>query len=172
MEILRLSRPFEDVYFEDPSDNPDTPRFRVFFDDESIEAMLSKVSDAIDRAQSIQRKLNQTETAEDRVELIDMMVHLEKRVIVAFIGADGYDQLLTWMGEGEAVDPSKHTSLLGEMMATFLTLLGRKATNEQLRACGLYFSQESAKTKAFLQAQRTGSDKQFKAVKGGKKKRK
>lgn len=169
MEILRLSRPYEDVYFEDPSDSPDTPSFRVYFDDDGIETMLSKVSDAIDRAQSIQRKLNRAETAEDRAELIEMMVHLEKRVIVAFIGIDGYDQLLTWMGGGDAIDPSKYTSMLGEVMASFLMMLGRKATNEQLRKCGLYYSQENAKTKAFLQAQRGN---QPTVVQGGKGKKK
>lgn len=165
MEILRISRPFEDVYFEDPNDNPDTPRYRVYFDDGSIETMLSKVSDAIDRAQSIQRKLDKAENEEDRAELIEMMTHLEKRVIVAFIGIEGYDQLLKWMGDGEPIEPSKYTSMLGEVMASFLMMLGRKATNEQLRRCGLYYSQESAKTKAFLQVQRGN---QPKVIKGGK----
>lgn len=165
MEILRISRPFEDVYFEDPNDNPDTPRYRVYFDDGSIETMLSKVSDAIDRAQSIQRKLDKAENEEDRAELIEMMTHLEKRVIVAFIGIEGYDQLLKWMGDGEPIEPSKYTSMLGEVMASFLMMLGRKATNEQLRRCGLYYSQESAETKAFLQAQRGN---QPKVIKGGK----
>lgn len=165
MEILRISRPFEDVYFEDPNDNPDTPRYRVYFDDDSIETMLSKVSDAIDRAQSIQRKLDKAENEEDRAELIEMMTHLEKRVIVAFIGIEGYDQLLKWMGDGEPIEPSKYTSMLGEVMASFLMMLGRKATNEQLRRCGLYYSQESAKTKVFLQAQRGN---QPKVIKGGK----
>lgn len=165
MEILRISRPFEDVYFEDPNDNPDTPRYRVYFDDGSIETMLSKVSDAIDRAQSIQRKLDKAENEEDRAELIEMMTHLEKRVIVAFIGIEGYDQLLKWMGDGEPIEPSKYTSMLGEVMASFLMMLGRKATNEQLRRCGLYYSQESAKTKAFLQTQRGN---QPKVIKGGK----
>lgn len=168
MEILRISRPFEDVYFEDPNDNPDTPRYRVYFDDGSIETMLSKVSDAIDRAQSIQRKLDKAENEEDRAELIEMMTHLEKRVIVAFIGIEGYDQLLKWMGDGEPIEPSKYTSMLGEVMASFLIMLGRKATNEQLRRCGLYYSQESAKTKAFLQAQRGNQPKVIKDGKGKK----
>lgn len=171
MEILRISRPFEDVYFEDPNDNPDTPRYRVYFDDGSIETMLSKVSDAIDRAQSIQRKLDKAENEEDRAELIEMMTHLEKRVIVAFIGIEGYDQLLKWMGDGEPIDPSKYTSMLGEVMASFLMMLGRKATNEQLRKCGLYYSQESAKTKAFLQAQRGNQPKVIQGGKGKKKRK-
>lgn len=165
MEILRVSRPYEDICFEDPEDNPDTPRFRVTFDDEGIEEMLRKVSDAIDRAQSIERKLQAVRSDEERAELTEMMTHLEKRVIVAFIGAEGYDELLEWMGGGKAIDPARYTSALGEVMASFLMLLGRKATNEQLRKCGLYYSQESAQTKAFLQTQRNCRTK---AIKGGK----
>lgn len=165
MEILRLSRPYEDIYFEDPEDNPDTPRFRVTFDDDGIEEMLRKVSDAIDRAQSIDKKLQAAQAAEERAELTEMMTRLEKRVIVAFIGAEGYDKLLEWMGDGKPIDPSEYTSMLGEVMASFLMLLGRKATNEQLRKCGLYYSQESAHTKAFLQAQRKN---QPKVINGGK----
>lgn len=174
MKILRVARPYEDIYFEDPAENPDTPRFRVWFDDDNIEAMLGKVSNAIDRAQSLQRSLESAQTPEQRAEVTQTMVHLEKRVIVAFIGPDGYDALLEWMGGGERVDPARFTSMLGEVMATFLTLLGRKATNEQLRSCGLYYSQESAKTKAFLQAQRKGakgSGDGMRVVSGGKKKR-
>ena len=155
----------QDIYFEDPEDNPDTPRFRVTFDDDSIEEMLHKVSDAIDRAQSIDKKLQAAQTAEERAELTEMMTRLEKRVIVAFIGTEGYDKLLEWMGEGKPIDPSKYTSMLGEVMASFLMLLGRKATNGQLRKCGLYYSQESAQTKAFLQAQRKN---QPKVINGGK----
>lgn len=169
MEILRQSRPYEDIYFEDPEENPDIPHYRVWFDDDSIKAMLGKVGNAIDRAQSLDRRLGEAQTPEQRAEAAQAMVHLEKRVIVAFIGADGYDALLSWMGGGEAVDPARYTNMLGEVMGSLLTLLGRKATNEQLRRCGLYFSQESAKTKAFLQAQRKGNPK---AAKGGKKSRK
>lgn len=163
MEILRDARPYEDIYFEDPEENPGTPRFRVWFDDRSIEAMLGKVATAIDRAQSINRKLEGAQTEEERAEQAKAMANLEKRVIAAFIGTDGYEQLLAWMGDGEPVDPMLHTSMLGEVMASFLSLLGRKATNQQLRACGLLYAREGAKTKAFLQEQR-------KAKSGAKKK--
>ena len=163
MEILRDARPYEDIYLDDPEVDPDTPRFRVYFDDASIDAMLGKVATAIDRAQQITRRIEGAETEEERAEQVKAMVHLEKRVIAAFIGAEGYDQLLAWMGDGEPVDPARHTSMLGEVMASFLSLLGRKATNQQLRACGLLYAREGAKTKAFLQEQR-------KAKSGGKKK--
>lgn len=168
MEILKASRPYEDIYFEDPAENPDTPHFRVWFDDESVEAMLGKVANAIDRAQSLSAKAAAAKTDEERAEVTKMMVHLQRRVIVAFIGQEGYQSLLEWMGGGEAIDPAKFTGQLGEVFAQFLMLLGRRATNEQLRACGLYYSQETAKTKAFLQAQRKAPTG---AQHGGKKKR-
>ena len=170
MEILRMSRPYEDIYFEDPMENPQTPRFRVYFDDQSIEEMLGKVSNAIDRAQSLDRKAKEASTPEERAEVTEMMVHLQKRVIVAFIGADGYQQLLEWMGDGEAVDPAKHVVAMGEVFAQLMMLLGRKATNKQLRACGLYYSQESKKTADFLRIQQPNRS-QFKAVQGGGKKK-
>lgn len=169
MEILRMSRPYEDIYFEDPMDNPQTPRFRVYFDDRSIEEMLGKVANAIDRAQSLDRKAKAASTPDERAEVTEMMVHLQKRVIVSFIGPDGYQKLLEWMGDGEVIDPAKHVSALGEVFAQLMMLLGRKATNEQLRACGLYYSQESKKTAEFLRSQQPGRA-QFNAVQGGKKK--
>ena len=55
------------------------------------------------------------------------------------------------------LDVYKRQSVLGEVMASFLMLLGRKATNEQLRRCGLYFSQESAQDVYKRQGSRRGS---------------
>lgn len=142
MQVLRFQRPYEDVCFEDPAENPDTPRFRVWFDDRSIEGMLGKVANAIDRAQAVSRALDGDVGEEERAGLTDQLARLEKRVIVTFIGEEGYDALLAWMGDGEPVDPTAYTNALGEVMATFLTMLGRKATSEQLRACGLYYSEQ------------------------------
>ncbi len=170
MEILRMSRPYEDIYFDDPEDDPGTPRFRVYFDDDSVEEMLGKVSDAIDRAQSLGRKAKEADTPEERAEATETMVRLQKRVISAFIGTDGYQELLEWMGGGEAVDPAKHVVAMGEVFAQLMMLLGRKATSEQLRACGLYYSQEGRKTAEFLRSQQPGA-KAKAAHGGGKKKR-
>ena len=55
MELLKNIRAYEDVFFEDPEENPDTPRFRVWFDDKHIEEYLAKVGNAIDRAQATSR---------------------------------------------------------------------------------------------------------------------
>ena len=156
------------MYFDDPETNPDTPHFRIWFDDENIDALLRKVSNAIDRAQGLERKIINADNEEERAEVTQMMVHLQKRVIVSFIGSDGYQRLLEWMGGGNAIDPSKYIGALGEIFAQFMMLLGRKATNEQLRSCGLYYSEESAKTKAFLQSQRKNN---LKTVDGSNKKK-
>lgn len=164
MAVLKLSRPYEDVYFDDPEENPGTPRFRVYFDDRSIERLLGKVASAIDRAQEIDRKIEGARSDEERAEATEAMVHLEKRVIVAFIGPDGYDALLEWMGDGSPIDPDENINMLGEVMAQLLMLLGEKATNEQLRRCGAYFK-DSARTASALGAPRPGK-------RGGKKRRK
>ena len=169
MEILRAARPYEDVFLDDPADNPDARRFRVWFDDENVELLLAKVADAIDRAQSINSAIDAAENREQRAEAVKTMAKLEKRVIVAFIGVDGWVALLDWMGGREAVDPEECTIALGEVMAQLLMMLGRKATSEQLRRCGLYYSQENAMTKALMQAQRADAPK---AAQGGKKRRK
>ena len=156
MQVLRLQRPYEDVCFEDPEENPDTPRFRVWFDDRSIEGMLGKVANAIDRAQSISRALDGDVGEEERAGLADQLARLEKRVIVTFIGEEGYDALLAWMGDGEPVDPAAYTNALGEVMATFLTLLGRKATSEQLRACGMRYERMSREVAPARHGKRKG----------------
>lgn len=172
MAILNAARAYEDVYLEDPKENPDTPRFRVWLDDRSIEEMLGKVGDAIDRAQELSRKERAAKTDEDREEVVRMIARLQKRVISAVIGVDGYQTLLEWMGGGEAIDPTRHVRQLGEVFAALLELLGRRATSEQLRACGVYYSRESRKTAEFMDAQRRQAGRQsFKAVDGGGKKK-
>ena len=172
MQIINATRAYEDVYLEDPAENPQTPSFRVWLDDESIEGMLGKVADAIDRAQAIDRMSREAAADGERAEAVKALARLQKRVISAIIGADGYRTVLEWMGDGEAVDPEKHVRQLGEVFAALLTMLGRKATSEQLRACGAYYTAESRKTTEFMAAQRASGRQQSRAAKGGKKRRK
>ena len=64
MELLKNIRAYEDVFFEDPEENPDTPRFRVWFDDKHIEEYLAKVGNAIDRAQANEQMAREADTPE------------------------------------------------------------------------------------------------------------
>lgn len=170
MAIINATRAYEDVYLEDPAENPDTPRFRVWLDDRSIEEMLGKIKDAVDRAQEISRRDAEAKTDEERAEVNRMMARHQRRVISAVIGADGYRTVLEWMGGGEAIDPDTHVRQLGEVYGALLTMVARKATSEQLRECGMYFSEQSRRGAG---AARGGGRQQFRAVDGkagGKKK--
>lgn len=162
MEVLSIKRAYEDVYLDDPEESPDTPHWRVDFSDEAVDGYLAKVGNAIDRAQGIVRKAEAAQTDEERAELRDMLVHLQRRVIVTFVGDEGYEAILEWMGGGERIEPADYTNQLGEVFAAFMLMLGRHATNEQLRACGMYYASENSKTKAFLQEGRKAKGKKRK----------
>ena len=86
MELLKNIRAYEDVFFEDPEENPDTPRFRVWFDDKHIEEYLAKVGNAIDRAQANEQMAREADTPEKAAEANAAQARLMKRTISAFIG--------------------------------------------------------------------------------------
>lgn len=159
MEILDIKRAYEDVYLADPMDDPDTPHWRVDFSDAAIDGYLANVRDAIDRAQSLTRAMDAAEDAEGLASATQSLAKLEERVIATFIGTDGYEELLTWMGGGERIDPAGYTTQLGEVFAVFMGMLGRYVTNEKLRDCGIYYGEQGKRTKAFLQAARKGKKK-------------
>ena len=119
MELLKNIRAYEDVFFEDPEENPDTPRFRVWFDDKHIEGYLAKVGNAIDRAQANEQMAREEE----------------------------------------------NIRILGEVFATFLNMLGRYATSEQLMACGLMYNERAEQVQALNRAQRRAKGKRKKSGK-------
>ena len=94
MELLKNIRAYEDVFFEDPEENPDTPRFRVWFDDKHIEEYLAKVGNAIDRAQANEQMAREADTPEKAAEANAAQARLMKRTISAFIGTEGWEQLM------------------------------------------------------------------------------
>ena len=163
MAILNATRAYEDVYLEDPEENPDTPRFRVWLDDRSIEEMLGKIKDAVDRAKEISRREREAKTDEERAEVARMMARHQRRVISAVIGADGYRTVLEWMGGGEAVDPETHIRQIGEVYGALLSMVARKATSRQLRECGLYLTEQNRRSGAAAR----GGRQRFKAANGG-----
>ena len=88
MELLKNIRAYEDVYFEDPEENPDTPRFRVWFDDKHIEEYLAKVGNAIDRAQANEQMAREADTPEKVAEANAAQARLMKRTVSTFIGTE------------------------------------------------------------------------------------
>lgn len=166
MAILNATRACEDVYLEDPEEHPDTPRFRVWLDDRSIVEMLGKIMDAVDRAKEIGRREREARTDEEREEVAQMMARHQRRVISAVIGPEGYQQVLEWMGNGEPVDPARHTRQIGEVYGALLSMVAHKATSEQLRECGAYFLEQGRRGAGAA----GGGRQQFRGT-GGKKKR-
>ena len=168
---LSLSRVYEDVFLEDPKENPDAPRWRVDFSDEAIEGYVAKVAAALDRTPDLERQMAAAKSDGERDEGARSLARLYKRVITAFIGPEGYDALLSWMGGGERITEERYTMQLGEVFAAFLTMLGRHASREQLLACGEYYSGLAPKVAA---ANRGGGRKRrkghghLKAVQGSR----
>lgn len=156
MRISKIARAYEDVWLDDPAENPGTPHWRVPFDDESVEGYLAKVSSAIDRAQDNERRAEAATTPEERRAANEAQVRLIKRVVSAFIGADGWAELLRWLGDGEPVDPASYVRVLGEVFAAFLDMLGRYCTSEQLRACGMRYERMSREAAPARRGKRKG----------------
>ena len=166
MELLKNIRAYEDVYFEDPEENPDTPRFRVWFDDKHIEEYLAKVGNAIDRAQANEQMAREADTPEKAAEANAAQVRLMKRTVSTFIGTEGWEQLLAWMGGKDGpIVPEENIRILGEVFATFLNMLGRYATSEQLMACGLMYNERAEQVQALNRAQRRAKGKRKKSGK-------
>ena len=161
MKLSKIARAYEDVWLDDPEENPDSPHWRVPFDDASIETYLAKVSSAIDRARDNERMAREAATDEERRAANEAQARLIKRTVAAFIGTEGWDEMLRWLGGGEAVDPADYIRVLGEVFAAFLDMLGRYCTSAQLRACGMRYEREADR------AREAGRRKGKKKRKGG-----
>jgi len=109
----------------------------------------------------------EADTPEKAAEANAAQARLMKRTISAFIGTEGWEQLLAWMGGDEGpIAPEENIRILGEVFATFLNMLARHATSEQLMACGLAYSERADQVHALNRAQRRAKAKRKK--KGGK----
>lgn len=69
-------------------------------------------------------------------------------------------------GDEGPIAPEENIRILGEVFATFLNMLARHATSEQLMACGLAYSERADQVQALNRAQRRAKAKRKK--KGGK----
>ena len=89
-----------------------------------------------------------------------------KRTVSAFIGTEGWEELLAWMGGKDGpIVPEENIRILGEVFATFLNMLGRYATSEQLMACGLMYNERAEQVQALNRAQRRAKGKRKKSGK-------
>lgn len=103
MELLKNIRAYEDVFFEDPEENPDTPRFRVWFDDKHIEEYLAKVGNAIDRAQANEQMAREADTPEKAAEAnaVDFSALTDEEICGVFQSSAASDTSQTLEAEGK-----------------------------------------------------------------------
>ena len=129
------TRAVERVYLADPDEHPEAPSWEVRFGDADIERMKTVVGDAIERAQALtdERELRERlGDAEGAREVARETARFEKRVITAFIGADGYREALAWVA-GEDADAADYVTAMGDVMAALLLLFAERAGNGRLR---------------------------------------
>lgn len=138
--VLDINRKHEKIRVEEGGRT--VLEWRIATDDKSIEDMIAKIGNAVDRAHILVEKEAEAETDEERREANDMIVRLQKRVITAIIGADGYRDVLTYIGDGEPCDPSENIRNIGEVFAALCVWLYERCTSKQLREMGVYFQRE------------------------------
>lgn len=144
--IFRINREIEKIIVPTEDDQEDIV-FQIFTDDKSIELMLHQVGNAMDRFAALQSKLDKAASKEDVTKAQDAMVRLFKRTITAIIGEEGWNQILTYIGDGTPIDPAQNILTLGEVFAALVTWLYDHCTSQQLRNAGVYLKNEQKNVK-------------------------
>ncbi len=148
MAIIGAKKAYEDIWLEDPATNPDTPHWRIPMDDKSIDALMRKVGNAIDRAHALSQQEAGALTEDEATEAREQIVRLQKRVIVAFLGVEGYDEILRWLSSDDnPVDPKDHIIAIGDVFAALLLVLEDRATSKRLRKAGEILEREADKAR-------------------------
>lgn len=146
MSTIKINREVEHITVKD-DDGEVMFDWAVKTDDKSLEQMLHLVGNAMDRAGEYSQKAAEAETPEDIAELNEMPVRLFRRTISAIIGPEGYQDVLTYIGDGEPCDPANNIANIGEVFASLCTWLYSRCTSKQLREAGVYFEAESRKAR-------------------------
>lgn len=146
MSTIKINREVEHITVKD-DDGEVMFDWAVKTDDKSLEQMLHLVGNAMDRAGEYSQKAAEAETPEDIAELNEMTVRLFRRTISAIIGPEGYQDVLTYIGDGEPCDPANNIANIGEVFASLCTWLYSRCTSKQLREAGVYFEAESRKAR-------------------------
>ncbi len=138
---LQFNRSVE--YINIPDDDGETLyEWGVKTDDESLQTMLVRVGNAFERAKQLSDAADAATTPEELEAANAEIVKLQKRVISAIIGPDGYEDILEYIGDGEKVDPSKHIRTIGDVFGSLCVWLYERCTSKQLREAGIYFEGE------------------------------
>lgn len=143
MTIIQLNRKTETITVADSYGNP-VLSWEIPTDDKSMEAMLQKVASSLDRFSAVQKQIDEALDEGEEARAKDAMAHLIQRVVSAILGADAWQQILAYIGDGEPVDPRDYIIDLGEILAALVTWLYHHCTSEQLRAAGALFDEVNA----------------------------
>ena len=143
---LKINRQTETIKVDNP-DGTTACEWKIATDDASMEKRLRMVGDAMDRFAAIQAKIDKAgEDAEAAKEAKAAMARLMKRTVSAIIGADGWNDVLAYIGDGEPCDPEKNIANIGEVFAALVTWLYEHCTSKQLREVGVLFEREQKRT--------------------------
>lgn len=146
MSTIKINREVEHITVKN-DDGEVMFDWAVKTDDKSLAQMLHLVGNAMDRAGKYSQKAAEAETPEDIAELNEMTARLFRRTISAIIGPEGYQDVLTYIGDGEPCDPANNIANIGEVFASLCTWLYSRCTSKQLREAGVYFEAESRKAR-------------------------
>lgn len=143
---LKINRQVETIKVND-EDGSELYAWKVSTDDDSLQRTLNMVGNAMDRFAAIQKKIDRAqEDAEAAAEAKAAMVRLLKRTVSAIIGNQGWNDVLTYIGDGKPCDPEKNIANIGEVFAALTTWLYEHCTSKQLRDAGIYFDGEKKNT--------------------------
>ena len=138
---LKINRQHETIKVDD-EDGSALYEWKVPTDDDSLNRTLNMVGNAMIRAKDLSDEQAKATTPEEAKEATDSLVKLQKRVISAIIGADGYQDVLCYIGDGEPCDPAKNIVNIGDVFGALCVWLYEHCTSKQLRDAGIYFDGE------------------------------
>jgi len=163
---LQVNRKSERINIRD-DDGRVAYEWEVATDDESLQTMLVRVGNAFERAKELADASDAATTPEELEQTTKEIVKLQKRVISAIIGPQGYQDILEYIGDGEAVDPARYIRNVGDVFGSLCVWLYQRCTSKQLREAGVYFEGEQRRTNG----QWTPDNRKARRAKKGGKKR-
>lgn len=142
--VINLGRQVETITVPD-EDGTVACEWKVPTDDGSLDLMVSQVAAALEAY------------ANDGS--VEEAVHLQRRVITAVIGEDGYSDVLAYIGGGEPADPSVNVANIGDVFAGLLVWLYDHVGQQRLVEAASMFTRQSAKAAKVAKAARSAGGK-------------
>ena len=139
--ILSINKENEKIVI--PVEDGDDVVLSVITSDKNIETVLHKVGNAISKFQTLSKNIELATGDEDVEQAKDALVNLMKRTISAIVGKKGWEDILSFIGDGTPVDPKENIMTLGEVFAALVTWLYDHCSNKQLRAAGVYLQNQT-----------------------------